>query len=82
MDNAGNKTLSGKVIRLQIQIKNDALTHPNLTNIEWKDFGDLKAAFENNKRFGEKVWKQNVFLEKFFLRKSLRNYISVSVSLD
>ena len=79
MDNAEDKTLSERVIRLQIQIKNDAFTTPNLTNNEWKDFGDLKAAFENNTRFGEKVWKQNFFPKEFFFRNSVRNDISVSL---
>ena len=52
MHNAENKMLSEKVIRSQIQSKNDAFTPPNLTNNEWKNFGDRKATLENNTRFG------------------------------
>ena len=57
MHNPENKTLSEMVIRLQIQIKNDAFTPQKLIKNEWKNFADRKATLENNTRFGEKVWK-------------------------
>ena len=79
MDNAEDKTLSERVIRLDIQMEKDVFTPPNLTNDEWKDFDDLKAAFENNTRFGEKIKNNTFFLKEFFLRKSLRNDIFVSL---
>ena len=70
---------SEMVIRSQIQIKNDAFTPPNLTNNEWKDFGERKATLGNNTRFGEKIWRQDIFLQKLFLIKSLPNDIFVSL---